>query len=708
MRRSKRRPSDKGRSGVYRDFFAPRVEMITIRVDAAESGDDPNSLEPGGVPAPAVYFLDAHGYIVGWSRTAAELFGYQPSDILGRHPSVMMPPEVAASGFVEMQLQRAQERGVVAHEGWRLRCDQSQLWVSVVITPLSAVKHESARFAVIVRDETCPKQRLQRSDQRFADLFAVSPVGIAVLDEDGWLADANAALGQLLGCELEHLYGRSLTVLLADEDSGVAILPAACDSASHITRQRVLARRDQGVVHCDLHVTRSHDAEWRPFWLVAFHDITERHERAERLRHQATHDELTGLANRRAVLELLDRLLRPDANTGQVGVLFCDIDHFKRINDALGHEAGDEVLLALAERLRSELPDGCIPARQAGDEFLIVCPDVDTVDGLQPLIETVSELLRARLHIRGQILHVSASVGAVVLGESPASAADLVRFADAAMFEAKTRGPGRAWTADETLKDTTDRSLTLENDLRQALPGGQLVVHYQPIVAADGHIFAAEALVRWPHPRRGLLEPNVFLPVARRAGLLGELDLWVLGTALQQAADWPAREGRSVDIAINLGEFTPDDPHFVDTLTELLETSGINPARVVLEITETALLDQSDQYHLAMSELVRRGVRFAIDDFGTGYSCLGRLTDLPVEIIKIDRQFVAGLPTNQRSRAVIDAVTNLAHALNRTCVAEGVETTTELNTLTSYAISGYQGWLFHPALPHDEFRHLIE
>jgi diguanylate cyclase (GGDEF)-like protein len=456
-----------------------------------------------------------------------------------------------------------------------------------------------------------------------------------------------------------------------------------------------------------MHIRLSVQDDGRRFWLVAVQDISERRRAAEVLRHQATHDELTGLPNRAAVKHLLGELLAgPDA--AKVAVMFCDIDNFKRVNDSLGHDAGDELLVALARRLEDGLPEHCTVARLSGDEYVVICADVDAVGGVSTLTSRVSTLLRTAVPVHGQLVRVSASIGATVPNGSPVTGGDLLRFADAAMFEAKDRGPGRVSVASPALIASADRQMCLEGELRDALTSDGLALYYQPVVDAEGAVLTAEALVRWPHPDRGLLAPNVFLPVAEQGDLLRELDRWVLRTALREATTWPTMNGRQVGVAVNLSGLVPGDADFVDVVANTVAETGIAWDRVVLELVETSLVDLPSRSRSAMRELVARGVRFAVDDFGTGYSSLARLKDLPAQIIKVDRSFVAGVSSDSSDFAVASAVVDMARAMGRSCVAEGVETATQFHVLRGMGVDAYQGWLFSPAVPAKDFHTLLD
>ncbi|MFD0487839.1 diguanylate cyclase domain-containing protein [Saccharopolyspora spinosporotrichia] len=293
-------------------------------------------------------------------------------------------------------------------------------------------------------------------------------------------------------------------------------------------------------MYCELHSTESVQDDGTRFWLVVFQDVTEPFRTAEILRHQATHDELTGLPNHTAVKAALGDLLA-SAGADRVAVFLCDIDNFKRINNSLGHDAGDELLVALARRLESRLPRECTPARLSGDDFLVVCSDIDAAGGVESLARTMSGLLSTAVPVHGQLIKVSVSIGAAMRHDPLTTGGDLLRFADAALSEAKRQGSGRLSLAGPALRDAANQQVHLEGELRKALQDGELEMHYQPVVSDDGTIVTVESLLRWPHPERGMLRPGAFMPIAEQGGMLRDLDLWVLRTCLREAADWPSR-----------------------------------------------------------------------------------------------------------------------------------------------------------------------
>ncbi|HWR46520.1 MAG TPA: EAL domain-containing protein [Pseudonocardiaceae bacterium] len=577
----------------------------------------------------------------------------------------------------------------------------------------AAIADSSGRLRLVgtvqdVTEQRAAETRMMRSGQRFADLVAITPVGIGIFDDNDRLVDANEALCKMLGYDLETLRGMSSKALTHPDERAERLRMLhthhAAGSESYTVPQRMLLRADGAPVYCELHVSASVQDDGQRFLLVIFTDITERRRVAEALTYRATHDELTGLPNRAAIKDTLTELLA--SAEADIAVLFCDIDNFKRVNDALGHDAGDELLVALAWLLQDGLPEGCTAGRLSGDVFVVMCADIAAQGGIGSLVATVSGLLRTAIPLRGQVIRVSAAIGVAVPDVSTGTAQDLLRFADAAVFEAKRTGTGYFAMANAALIESADQQVELECQLREALVRDELQLHYQPVVNPDGAIVSAEALIRWPHPERGMLSPDVFLPVAEQGGLMRDLDRWVLRTALREACEWIAWDGRPVAVAVNLAD--PGDCDFVATVATAVAESGLPWGRLVLELVETTLIGLPSATRRAMVELVERGVRFAVDDFGTGYSSLARLKELPAQIVKLDRRFVCGVGVDPSDFAVARAVVDMARAMDRVCVAEGVENAAQFRVLRGLGVDAYQGWLFSRAVPGPEFRALLE
>ncbi len=571
------------------------------------------------------------------------------------------------------------------------------------------------RLVGVVRDVSNHRlsdARVQQAARRFADLMSLVPGGVAVIDSGGVVVDASTELATLLRYPLDQLRGLPAAELAADSigEPLAGSLPGWLRPVPPGARygyrlEEVPIRRGDGItVWCELAVstTASDDGSW--FWLVVCTDTSERRQAAqaaEQLRHVGSVDELTRLPNRAAILELLDRHLAGPGRD-RVAVLCGNLDDFQRVNSSLGHEAGDGLLVQLAGQLQRELPAGCTAARLGGDEFVVICADHLAVGGADQFARVVAELLRTTITVQGRPVVITASVGvATSVPSGEVRAADLLRFAEVAMHDAKKRQcRGAIGLATDGVVDSATRALEIEAELRAAIADDGLTLEYQPVVGPDGTVRSAEALVRWPHPERGMVSPGDFLPVAQRSGLLRELDLWVLRTAAQEAAGWPvAADGRPPAVAVNLAGLLPGDPDFLTTVTDIVDETGLAWDRLVLELVETSLVALAPHALAAMGELAARGVRFAVDDFGTGYSSLARLKTLPAQVVKVDRAFVTGIADDPADFAVARAVVDMAKAMNRTTVAEGVETAEQFHVLRGIGVDAYQGWLFSRSLP---------
>jgi diguanylate cyclase (GGDEF)-like protein/PAS domain S-box-containing protein len=567
------------------------------------------------------------------------------------------------------------------------------------------------RIVGVVRDVS----DTQRQAQRFADLMTVMPVGVAVLDPAGRIVSANPGLCALLGASVEQLHGMSTVVLAAEPPMGahpswLRPVPPGAQYGYRIDAAPLL-RADGTTVWCELDVAGTHADDGSTQWLVVVTDISERRRAAELLRRAGRVDELTRLPNRAACLELLDRLLA-GRGRDRVAVVCGGLDDFQRINSSLGHEAGDDLLVTLAGRLQRDLPVTCTAARLSGDEFVVICADHAEVGGPDQLAGLVADLLRTVITVRGRPVDMTASVGlATPVPTGDVRAADLLRFAEAAMLDVKRRQcRGGIAIATDGVVSTATRALELEAELQATIAGNGLVLEYQPVVGPDGAVLSLEALVRWPHPERGTIPPAEFLPVAQRSGLLRELDRWVLRTAAAEAAGWTAPEGSdrpAPAVAVNLAGLLPGDVDFAAEVRDAVVGGGLPWDRLVLELVETSLVALPPHALAAMAGLADRGVRFAVDDFGTGYSSLARLKELPAQTVKVDRAFVTGIADDEVDFAVARAVVDMAHAMGRTTVAEGVETAEQFHVLRGIGVDAYQGWLFSRPLPPEQVRALL-
>jgi diguanylate cyclase (GGDEF)-like protein len=420
------------------------------------------------------------------------------------------------------------------------------------------------------------------------------------------------------------------------------------------------------------------------------------------LAHQAMHDALTALPNRALFYDRLGQALnRVGRHSTAAAVLFLDLDRFKLINDSLGHGAGDKLLVSVAERLSNVLRGGDTAARFGGDEFVILCEDVSGERQAIAIAERIAAELDAPFTVGGDEVFVRTSVGIALATEPGARPEALIRDADAAMYRAKERGGGVYEVFDDQMRERAVRRMETENALHRALDRGEFVMHYQPIVQmATGALHGVEALARWEHPQRGLVMPGEFIEAAEETGLIITLGAWAFEAACRQSAAW----GGPTMMSVNLSARQCGHPDLVATFGEILRRTGADPASVCLEITETALMEDVDTSTATLSALKELGLTLALDDFGTGYSSLRALQHFPVDVVKIDRSFIAPIEHDPQEAAIVAAVISLSHALGLRTVAEGIETIAQVDRLRALGCDLAQGFYFAKPAPPDEVR----
>jgi diguanylate cyclase (GGDEF)-like protein len=411
----------------------------------------------------------------------------------------------------------------------------------------------------------------------------------------------------------------------------------------------------------------------------------------------ALHDPLTGLPNRTLLVQRLEHaVLRSQRSLKTVAILFADLDHFKVVNDTYGHQAGDALLIAVAERIGGLLRPGDTLARLAGDEFIILCDDLDDPSQAELLANRIGSALAEPFPLAGVSLSVSASVGIAFAGEGHDVPERVIRDADVAMYQAKRKGGARFGTVDVGEQRRSSRRVRMTDELRRAEERGELRTQYQPIVSfTSGRVVGFEALLRWAHPTEGPVEPSVVVPLAERSGLIVGIGAWVLDRACRDRREWTAGpDSTDLMMSVNVSIHQLVAPGFADTVARVLADTGTEPAALTLEVTESVLIEDSARIVDVLQQVKELGVQLALDDFGTGYSSLGYLKDLPIDVIKIDQTFIGDLEHGPVGRLIIESVVSLAHRLDLTVVAEGVESAEQWRDVSQLDCDWYQGYFF--------------
>ena len=544
--------------------------------------------------------------------------------------------------------------------------------------------------------------RLEDSERALAEAQRLAHIGSWEWDVPADRITWSAELYRIFDIDprvFEASFERYVELLHADDRELVQRrIDAAMHDAAPFRFEHRVVHRNGDVRTLDARGRVEVDAAGRPLKLLGTaQDVTERREAERELEHQALHDPLTQLPNRTLFLDRLEHaLLRSKRSATSLAVYVCNVDDFKNVIDSRGHEAGDELLVALPPRLREALRAGDTIARFDGDEFAILCEDLGSQTEAIQIAERIPKAFETPFELDGRPHHLSVSAGVVFVRAGAGSATELLRDADAAMHRAKSAGKARWELFDAQVRASLVTRLQTESDLRRALEKGELRMHYQPLLSLSSDAFVgAEALVRWQHPQRGLLGPGEFVPVAEETGLIAPLGAWVLGEAVRQAAAW----GGSRRVSINLSPRQLTDSDVPALLRRALAETGIDPARIELEITETVLLEQSEEAVAALRRLKRMGVRIVLDDFGTGWSSLSYLKRFPLDGLKIDREFVSGLGVEPEDTAIVSAVLSMARALGLAVIAEGVETEEQLEWLRRLECPYAQGYLLGRPMP---------
>jgi diguanylate cyclase (GGDEF)-like protein/PAS domain S-box-containing protein len=551
------------------------------------------------------------------------------------------------------------------------------------------------------------EERARRQDQRYRRTIDAASDAYVAADGDGRIVGWNPAAECMFGWSRPQALGGVDVHRLFAPGTDRSVLARAGGRVTVVARHR---NGDEFPVEVSV-ISRSADTDENVRHEAFLRDVTDRVEREHELEHHALVDTLTGLPNRTLLLDRLRGALARRVRADSVlGVFFIDIDGFKMVNDSLGHAAGDELLTRIADRMSSSLRSTDTLARLGGDEFVVLSEDLDDSDHALELADRLLASFDDPIEAGGRRHHVSVSIGVRVVNSGEGSGEDIIRDADAAMYRAKTGGSGRYEIFDEAIRSAVLARLELDTDLHRAVDEDEFFVTYQPVIAvADERVIGLEALLRWDHPTRGILLPEAFIASAEANGLIQAIGLDVLARACKQLAAWHASGWTDLCMAVNLSGSQLNQPEFPDQVASILAANGLPSGYLALEITESMLLAESDRTAAAtLARLHELGVTVAADDFGTGYSSLLYLRQFPIDTLKLDRAFVAGIATNATDRAIVGSTIDLAHSLNMLAIAEGVETREQLLALGELGCDFAQGFYWSPPLPAEDLTALFE
>ncbi|MEU8348700.1 MULTISPECIES: putative bifunctional diguanylate cyclase/phosphodiesterase [Streptomyces] len=577
---------------------------------------------------------------------------------------------------------------------------------------------QEAMSRAALRAQSEAEQALHASEAKFRAVFEGAAIGIGIADMQGNVVDINEGLTRMFGGLEHHLRTRKVTEWTHPEDSpGVwkALAELMRGERDHFRVDKPYYRNDGTVLWTNLTVSLLRDRAGVPRYMLAMmEDITERRLLNLRLRYEATHDALTGLPNRTYFFERLDSALAARDGIARFGLCYLDLDGFKAVNDSLGHAVGDQLLVAVADRLQSCVTSqGQLIARIGGDEFVALINDPPEQKDVTDFAERILDTLSSPVSIAGRELTVRGSIGIVDGPAGELGPAEVLRSADITMYRAKAAGGNRYEHADPEADTRAITRYGLTNSLPTALERGEFFIEYQPLVRlSDGQVHGAEALVRWSHPLRGVLGPDQFIPLAENTGLIVPLGRWVLEEAVRQARDWQFQhiDGRPLRVNVNLSPCQLHHPGLVRDTVEVLKEAGMDPSALCLEVTESALIGADEALLKPLRELADLGVDIALDDFGTGYSNLSNLRRMPLSTLKLDRSFTRGMqhnPADPVDIKIVEGIVSLAHTLDLAVTVEGVETGIQAEHLRVLGCDTAQGWYYARPGPPEQLHELV-
>ncbi len=644
------------------------------------------------------------------SAQIESMLGYTPHEWLSNASLRIdkVHPDDIARGVAEVTA--GMPKGAFQTEVRMFAQDGRTVWIHHNARRLEMTSDGAERWLGIMVDVSVAK-RSHAEIQFQAELLNSVPAAVVGTDLNGIVTHWNEFATVLYGWNSCEAIGESISRLVVPDEDDAFDKTRTISLSEGVQRpvDRTMRRKDGSAITVQVSVGPVKDEHGEVVGLVGISvDISERRQTEEKMYRLAYFDAITGLRNRASLVEHLEQLVN-SREGGTFALFFLDLDRFKIVNDSLGHSAGDRLLRMVAERLQSSIRAGTFIARFGGDEFAVICDSVNDVSGASSIGSRLLDAFRQPFELDGREIVVAASVGIVVSTDSTNDAGELLRQADVALYDAKSAGRGQLALFDSESGQRTRNRLAEERDLRNAIECSQFELHYQPVVdLASGHLHGVEALVRWRDPDRGLIPPGSFLPLAIETGMIVPIGNWVIRSACQQAAVWrDLFPSLDLVMAVNVAPAQFYRPDFLQELWQVLSSTGLPPSALKLEVTEDALSTETSVMHDLFDKLKSMGIHLAIDDFGTGYSSLSRLHAFPLDVVKIDRSFIAKLGSDRSSSAIVQAIASLGHSLGLKVTAEGVETAEQQQLAHSLGCDRGQGYLFSRPIPAEQMTCLL-
>jgi len=669
----------------------------------------------------AMLMVNEEGRIVLVNSQAERSFGYDRDELFTMYVEDLIPERYRPhhGSFRASFFAQPDRRDMgVGRELFGRRKDGTEVPIEIGLNPIQIMDENFVLASIIDISERLVVQAAAnsaREDLQRKSILDSLPFSVVVTNTTGTILTVNPAAERMLGYRQDELVGADFGSIHSDQGRRPDQFEAARETVTRDgdrERECLYRCKDGSTIPVNEVTTpmSGPDGDTGAYLNVGY-DITKRVEAQAFVQHLAQHDALTDLPNRTRLFEHLASVIQPDPgpDSAEVVVLLLDLDHFKRVNDSLGHPVGDELLLRMASRLQESVRPEDLVSRLGGDEFVIVLSDVTSARSLNERVEELMEAVAAPMRVHGHELIVTASVGGAVFPRDGLDPETLIKNADTAMYHAKVAGRNVfQWFFNSMLDEMKDK-VVLSAALRHALEAGEFSLAYQPLVSvASGEVMGMEALCRWDSPTHGTISPERFIPVAEDSGMITELGEWVLRTACSEAAQMQSQLGRPLKLAVNASPRQFRSSNWLTVVDRALEGSAFDPALLELEITEGILMEGPRDVIDVLHTLRGKGIGIVVDDFGTGFSSLAYLTRFPIDKIKIDRSFVRDLVGDDADAAIVDTIIVMAHTLGMKVVAEGVETQEQLSYLEGRGCDQAQGYLFSKAVPAAEFVTVVQ